>query len=157
MFKDVIWSFKKFGGQTTKNVQGIWNIALKTLKCVMMRTSLLEWVTCIFFESSSCGRSTTFLGFYSHWKRLGTTSKGPRERSHNKDPRRVKIPPRQCQSTNQTTPSSLTNGRWWSIFDGNIDWLGLKPKIGEGPIEGSQRTTTRLTNGQSIGSVDSGV
>ena len=29
MFKDGIWCFEKFGGQTTKNVQGVQKIALR--------------------------------------------------------------------------------------------------------------------------------
>ena len=31
MFKYGVWMFEKFGGQTTKNVQGVRKIALKTL------------------------------------------------------------------------------------------------------------------------------
>ena len=31
MFKDGKWSFEKFGGKTTKNVQGVQKIALKML------------------------------------------------------------------------------------------------------------------------------
>ena len=31
MFKDGIWCLENFGGQTTKNVQGVRKIALKTL------------------------------------------------------------------------------------------------------------------------------
>ena len=43
-----IWIFVKFGGQTTKNVQGILKIALETLKCVLMEPSLFGHVMGIF-------------------------------------------------------------------------------------------------------------
>ena len=35
MFKYGIWSFKKLGGQTIKNIQGVRKIALKMLKHVL--------------------------------------------------------------------------------------------------------------------------
>ena len=47
MFRYGIWSFKKLGGQTTKNIQVVRNIGLKTLN-VCLDGAYPVWTSCRF-------------------------------------------------------------------------------------------------------------
>ena len=109
IFLCILWSFVKFGSQTSKNIQDVRKL---TFKYVLVEPSMFGRVLCVNFGWNLHRRSFTCKCTYLRWKFSGTTFQGSRKRAHKKDQRDVETLPWQCQSTSQNDASSMGRNRW---------------------------------------------